>query len=383
MTVFKAFLKHVYQQKNVIILYLLVMAAMLGILFAVNLNQSNTQFKAESLDIAYLDQAKTPFAKSIVSYLEQEGHHLIAIEPNQEKDARKKVFSNFYSGLVIIPNDVDQRLQKGDSAIIEVLTDQRDTPSMQIGQQLNKYFRFTKSIAGNQVPSSAQLQELKQVFRHQAQVMIRNDKKVKKSSGKLGVVVPFMGFILLSIVASAVGRILITMNRPTISQRVRLGAMDLKHYTWQILLGELVLGIFLWLIMMLICLGLGGAISQFDLMRYGIAIAIYLVFCLAFTYLLTSLSQKLYVFNSMTTVSSLALSFLSGIFMPYELFSPTMKQLAQISPIYYYNRAVSMEASHLSQLAPYWLAMAAFAVGCTILGYLITNQKQKKVASLA
>lgn len=179
--------------------------------------------------------------------------------------------------------------------------------------------------------------------------------------------------------------VLLTFNKKELAARMNASALPLRRKNLQIGLGAFVLALLCLAVFILVAV----ILYRGDILRTGSLLCIlnsvaFLFFSVALGLLVGQVARSGNMISAIANVAVMAMCFLGGVFVPFEIMGSTMQTVAKFMPTYWYLQAVDTAALatrfDASSLALYWLGIGMqliFGVALLSVALVVSKQKQR------
>ena len=376
MTASKAYFKIVRQNLWLIIMYTLILCICSVMNMRSEINTTN--FEATKANIVVFDNDHSELSNAFVKYLDERTNIKNFKDDDSLQDAL--YYGEIYFVLYIDAGYGEQISQGINAELRYKQTDQ--SASMLVETIVNRYAKVAYSFAPN--PQSIIVEKTNEVVTKEAEVTIASSLDVNKLSDR-GLYFNFLNYALLAGLVFAVSFATLGFKRTMVKKRMTVSATSYRTTNRQILLCNFMLGSILWLVYIGI-----GAILVGDMLftTHGLIMiansAIFMVFAMAFAFLLSNLFPSASVLLPIINVVSIGSSFICGVFIPAEWMPSFINSLAHILPSYYYvnsnYRLIEMENFSIETMQPIILnasILIASTIAIIILNNYISKRKQE------
>lgn len=359
-----------------LILYFVIFLAFTFVAIGNPSTDEGNEFNSTKLDVAIINDSDDILSQHLVDYFD-ERHNIDDLTGTLIEDVENEVFSGTYSGFVHIPTNFKDLVLGGAEYQVDLLLNDRDMASNQITMEIENYLRLANARVGSGTLETNQLAtQLDDVLYQTAEVEFAGENNGDNVLIYYTTGISLMAFFVLQIILSTVGMTMSEIKSKTIQDRINFSGISNSKYNTQIVLGQLTYGAILLPISLLVLWIYIPSSVEIDLVRMGISLALIIIVCLSMAFLLTSITTNRNIISGVTTVVSLGLAFISGLFIPYEIMGETIQRIAHFSPLFYFRQSVMKDISSYSELTTEWGLMLAFSVVFTLLGIAISQQKR-------
>lgn len=336
MTVFKAYMKIIKQNRGLIIMYLGIFMLITIMIQSVTKSQESDGYKARSVKIGLVDEDGGALAKGLEEYLGKY-HRIIPMEGDKDK-LQENLFYRNIEYIVRIPSDFEEKCLQGNEKL-SVTKVPGSYTSFYVDQQINGFLNNVKTYYAAEYTVS---EAVKAVMENEEPVV-----KMMDTNGNAGETpgytyyYRFIPYLLLSILCYVLGNILSAFHKGDIPKRMQASAISSRRQNMEALLAAMVLGIALLGICIIVSILLYGKplVQSGGLIYYILNSLTMLFVALSISYLVGMLTHNTNALSGIVNTISLGMCFLCGVFVPLEIMSKGVKTVAQFLPVYWYEKA--------------------------------------------
>lgn len=372
MTIFKIILLHFWKYKWVIIPFALVFF-LIAAMFSLFSDQG--EFESESLIITVVDQSESEASEALIDYLE-EGNQVEVVADAERSALEEAVFLSQIHGAVIIDQDFDSLVSEGEAAV-EVIRDERATASMQLETELSKFMMFMNAQYND--TGSLDAETLNSALSEGIDVSL-NDDTLASSEENYNNAVGYSNFTaywLMLFLMMTIGNLMSEYNKPELQKRIIAAPVSSTSSAIQILASQSLVGIFAVLIMFFGLVGLYyDRLEGIPLSKIFVALMLITLFTLAMQFAINALTTNRFMVNGLANLITLGLAFMSGIFVPIELFGDTAKSVAEFLPLYHYTQIYGASDISWAETIPSIAVLLLYTIAFLIIGIIFNNQRK-------
>lgn len=334
MTVFKGYMKITKRNIGFILMYV---AIFLGVSIGMQASAAKNEvsnYAAEKLDIAVVDEDGGTLAKGLISYLEQ-FHHVSAME-NDEAVMQEAIYYETIDLLVRIPADFEEKcLEGGESVKLTKVPGTYD--DIYASQQINTFLNEVKTYMAAGYTMEDGLQA---IYAEKPSEVTMID--LNGNAGQMpgyAYMFRYAPYMFLAALCYVLGLILTSFQSKDVKSRMLVSATPQSRQVWESILAFLVLGVGLFAVDILITFALNGVefLQAPNLSYYLINVFVLMLVCLALAFMIGMFVTKATLVNTIVTPLSLGMSFLCGVFVPLAFLGKGVKQVSQFMLVYWYE----------------------------------------------
>ena len=147
----------------------------------------------------------------------------------------------------------------------------------------------------------------------------------------------YFTYIVIALLINTLAPVIIALNRKEVKDRSMVSPFSDKKRNGQIIAASVLFSIAIWGIMNLLSLVVCGIdLFKADNIFYLLNSVCYLILSVGVVCIVSNFNLKAEALSMISNIVSLSLSFLSGVFVPMEIFGDTMMKIAKCMPTYWY-----------------------------------------------
>ena len=376
MTVYKSFIKLLAKERISILLSLLVSLLPLALIIFSE-TEEQKEFQTTPLDLAVVNESDSELASQMIDYFEETNRVEIKNEEN-EKDLRQQLYVGLYDAVIKIPSDFEERLFQQEETVVEIESNLFPETRYLSFDLVNKYLRYADTfLTSNPELTAEQLKnKISNILQKSTEVSFIGQEKINDELTNYYPSLALLAWVIMQTSLGILGNVMLSFREEEIQSRVLVSGLSSFRYNLQVFFAQITYGVglfgisfaFLW-----IMLPDNLAISWGSLAG---TLATYIFSSLGLSFLLTQMIENRYLHRAITLVITLVLSFISGVFIPVDLLSDSMRRLASFSPMYYYYDAITKISSSANEVIYNWAILFAFGVVFIFVGLVFARQKQ-------
>lgn len=336
----------------------------------------NQEFSSVTLDIAVVNHSDDQLSEHLVDYLSA-SHEVEMLSDVIIEDVENEVFSGTYQGMLYIPQDFEELVINGQAGQVELLLNERDMSSAQLNTEVDNYLRLANARVASGVSDTSELtNQLDSTLNETAEVEMVGGLDNQNILLAYTTGIALVGYFVLQIILGTVGMAMSEIKSDKIQDRINLSGISNLKYNTQVVLGQITYGGLILLVTISVLWFYIPSSIPIDYVRVIISLTLFILTALSMAFLMTAITNNRNIINGLTTVISLGLAFLSGLFIPYEIMGTAIQRIAHFSPLFYFRQSVMKDINSYSDLLTEWGLLLAFAVVFTLLGVAISHQKR-------
>ena len=379
MTVFKGYL--LLARKNIgrILMYFGIFA-FLAILVA-NSSESSVEkgFTANKMKIMLVDEDESDLSHIVCRYLKK--IHKITVAENNKKELYEALYYQKCNLVIRIPKGMEEKAGMNQN-MIELTQSPGSFDGIYVMQQISRLVARVLDYqkAGYTLEEGYQ----RMVRAPEARVSVMN---MRGENAKYGEFFRCVPYLFMAGLGTGVATVIFYFRRRQVKDRMMASSISLSRQNAEAVLAVFLVGIFLYLLTLglaLLCYGL-----EFFALRtlpyFLLNIFIDMLLALSMAFLVGMLVKMEMVVTMCFTSVSLAFSFLGGVFVALDFFSPEMLQKAKFIPVYWYEvvndllmRYSSIDGTVKNQIWQAYGMQMLFVLAIFAVGLVIAKHQQQE-----
>lgn len=372
MTIFKIILLHFWKFKWLIIPLALVFFSIAALFSTFS---GTDTFESETLGITVADQSESETSEALIDYLSS-SHEVEVITNPDRKYLEEQVFLMEIHGVIIIDENFEDHVKNGNSAV-EIIGDERAVSTVQLTSEVSKFLMF----------ANAQFNETGELDRDTLQTALTDTINVELNNDTLNdsdenftnaaSYANFAAYWLMLFIMLTVGNLMSEYNKPELQKRIISAPISSTSSALQILSAQSLVGFFAVLVMFFGLIGLYyNRLDGMPLAHIFVALILIMAFTLSLQYAINALTTNRFIVNGLANLITLGLAFLSGIFIPIELFGDTAQRIAEFLPLYHYTQIYASPDITWSESALSIAILLLYTLAFLIIGIIFNNQRK-------
>lgn len=389
MHILKLYFKIAKRYKKMIFAYTCIFMTIFIIFSSSVMKNKTEQYQDVKIEVAYIDQDKSEMSKLMKSFL-QENATIINIGTDEEaqKDA---LFYQQVKAIITIPKDFSKAFLEGNPIELQVVQLPNDARGGVVIQKMKSYLNtFAAYQKGYPKDSVQQLDRMvTKNMAKKADIQLQNKSETNTSSAiRSTIFFNYLSYVLISVIVMIEGLTMHSIFKSEVMKRNVVAPIKSYAMNLQLLLGNLALGIGLWLLyIIVICiLNPQGMFTGTGIILAGNAF-LFMIMCVSLAFLLTALFSNFVhaeeAMNGATNILGLGCSFLGGAFLPQMMMSEQVLQFSKFLPTYWYVKLNDLfgygntaSSELLQQVLVTYGILILFAVA--FLGIALTIMKSRR-----
>jgi ABC-2 type transport system permease protein len=311
----------------------------LGLFVMITLITSKTEeytsnvFKAEAANVAIIDRDNSQLSKQLSNYINSKSR---PVEVKDDDDIiRDALFFETADYILIIPKGFGDAFLNGENMPLESLKKPQSVPARMVDVLVNGYLATAQFHlkAGETLDYPTILKELE---KESAVSICGKTDKAADTQSKLLNRVNYMAYPIAAMLTFGIGSIMFVLSNKDIRKRASCSPVKMTSYNFQIFLGNTVLAVFAYIVliaMLIIMLGKNALTKQVAFMY--INMFMFTISMLSLAFLFGNIVTNRNTVNILANCVSLGISFLGGVYIPYEYLSDTVRKINILNPAYW------------------------------------------------
>lgn len=372
MTIFKIILLHFWKFKWMIMPLAFIFFVIAALFSTVG---GTDTFESETLGITVVDNSESETSEALLEYLSS-SHEVKVMTESDREHLEEQVFLMEIHGAVIIEGNFEEQVKNGEPAV-EVISDERATSAVQLESEISKFLMFANAQFNNQ--GELDRETLQAALTDTVNVELNNDTVIDTDENytNAAAYTNFAAYWLMLFIMLSVGNLMSEYNKPELQKRIISAPVSSTSSALQVLGAQSLVGIFAVLVMFFGLVGLYyDRLEGMPLAHIFVALMLIMVFTLALQYAINALTTNRFIINGLANLVTLGLAFLSGIFIPIELFGDTAQRIAEFLPLYHFTQIYAAPDITWSESALSIGILVLYTIAFLIIGIIFSNQRK-------
>ncbi len=334
MTIFKGYMLVIKHNLGSVFLYF-------GIFIVISIanasfydDNNDARIETKTVSIAIFNEDNGVISTGLESYLTS--IHVVKQLENNEDIIQEALYYRDIQYVINIPQGFSESIQTQE-AILEVTKVPGLSDGYYVDAQINTYMNQVYAYRAAGFSELQTIQKIEELQTISADIHLvqdpsnRDDKKIKMWFS-------FLPYLFITVICGIISIILITFRNKELRKRMLCSNVSDKRLNLIALLSFLIVssGVYIVSVGLPILMYHEYSISQPILYMYLINALAFLLVSLAIAYLVGTAMDTLNSINSVTTLLSLGMCFLGGVFIPQYLIAEEVLVIAKFLPTYWY-----------------------------------------------
>ena len=389
MQVFKAYFKVIRNNMLAMSIYIFVFV-ILAFLLTLFFNQpSATSFNQVKIRMAVVQQdPDSAFSQNLEAWLRRQA---VVVDLEQTQDSlQDALFYRDVEYILTIPSGFGASMmeRRYDANLNRTVVPDSYTSiqmDLQIDQYLNLAALYLDSLPGLTADDLAG--KIDRDMAAEADVIMKTSSE-SQNVNKMTFFFIYLTYSIMAVMILGVTSIMLVFNKSDLRRRNLSSPVNPLHFNLQLVLGNLIFALAIWLLMSLLSLLLGSQpVNGKQFLILSLNALIFTMTALSFSFLVSQFIGSRAAQQSIANVFSLGACFISGVFVPQDMLGKTVHTIASFTPTYWYVRAVneigsltSFTLQTLQTAGTYMLIEIGFALAMLAVSLAVIKQKRQAQA---
>lgn len=382
MIIFKNYLKIAKTMLPLIIMYTAIFLTIT--IININSTENNNSLDTSSVKIALINHDKnSQMIKNFEDYIKKEANYVELDE--DEESLKDALFFRKVDYIMIVPENYTQDLLANKDVSIQTMQIPDSYLATYSQELMNQYLNTYEVYLRSHIDEQKIVKHVKNDLNNQAHVTIvkpQNDNGIVK----LKYYYNFANYTLLAIIMTIISMVMVSFHEPMIQNRNSVSPLSYKRMNRELLMGHIVMAFAVWLLYIVLSI----IIYQKDMLTMNglfliINSFVFTPSILALSFLITKLTNKREIISGACNVFALGSSFICGSFIPQNMLSPSVLNIAKCFPSYWLIKNNEMivtltqfDFSSCREIYINMLIIICFTIGIYFIIQIITRYQLKK-----
>lgn len=381
MKIFKNFIKVLFRGYKIpILLYIIIYAIISIISTSANSNNMSEAFETKKINVSVIDNDNSTLSKGIIDYID-DTCTLIKLNENDINNLKDVVFYRKSCVVITIPKGFEESFLGNQELKLDKICLPDSSEVYIVDSYINKYLNFTEAY----IEQGFDYDEALNLAKNDLQISI-NVNLVDKNKKELASFVYYYEYLpypIIAILILCISTVLVYYNGIDLKRRNTISPISLSSFNMQLLLGAFSVPLIIDIVFIAISFALYG--KEIFCLQGLIVIINFFVFsmvCLCMSFLISNLAKEKTI-SAISTVLSLGMCFLGGVFVPIELLGKGVRSIAIINPVYWYTKVnyligctVTLNSAIIKESLYYMFIQICFAVAFFSVSLVVIKQKR-------
>lgn len=388
MKVFSACMKIVRYHKTTFLVYLLLFLALCAGMAILQKNPSALNFTEEKPPFAVINRGEQDaLTEGMEQFLDRKGRRVSL--PDEKRALEDAIFYGEVSAVFLFPENFAEKWGTEEELPVEVIFSQDRTEGMCLEAAAESYWKqVRRNLAVDPGLSREEAADLT-LQNLQKEIPVEMVSGGGAQEAKLyQAYVRLEGYTLMVLIILLICKVQLAFQNPEIRMRSQVSPVNSFVITGQMVAQGAVMSILSWGILtvmgMVIFREQLGKVPEKTLLLLALAGFCLMLVCIAVAEILAILIKKAEIIDMAANFVTLGICFLSGIFVPLELLGEGVKKAAQVTPTYWYAKAVDdifgLTSFTGEKLRPVFVSLGillAFAAALLAVAFLLARYRSR------
>ncbi len=352
MNVIKYFFKNAKANKIIFVMYIFIFVIILFLSTAGNIQRQGTIFEPTKSTVGLIKNSDDEVADAVEEYLRDYlgADTKLDLLPDDLGSAKELIYMGNYDAIVRIPENCKELFEQ-DKPTVQVIFSPLGFEGHIIDNRMKVFLMMYRATEQN---GQYDMELTKKILKKEAKVeFLKTEQTPEHELQRLWVKTFFntSGYILMAIYISLIGMSMSGFNEPKTKKRIAISSKDDTKMQMEIYMAQLLMGALITSILVGVCFAFKGSqLFEHQIGKYILNLGVYSIVVMALTFLLNNFTNNRHTKNVLSTVLSLGLAFISGVFLPQTFLSAKVLAVAKFFPLYYFviiNETVHPEVSFM------------------------------------
>lgn len=350
---------------------------------------NSKKFSAKKVPAVVVNEDRgSSFVDSFLTYLDQYvSYQKIG---DSESDRRDALFSRKVTYILTIPEGFTEKLLSGQEVSLTKQTVPGSIDTVAVDAAIDNYLNAARLyIKYNDGSSIEELNEnIGNTLKENTPVTLEvKNKKVDLNAGEFNkYYFNYLGYILITCFILGVSTVMLSFQGLDIRRKHAASPITTRSYTAQLIFANLI-----FVLCYLVVFPLAGYICN-PFRRFDLGMVLIMINVLLFSFTVLSISYLIGItvksknaVQALSTMLSLGLAFMSGMFVPQQFMGDPVLKVASFTPAYWYVKAnntiadlTSYTYKNLSEVAGYLAIQLGFTAAIITIVMVITKRKRQQ-----
>lgn len=341
MQLYKNFFRLLRNNKIGVIIYAVIFVAMIiGLASSASaMGQSDLEFK-KSYKISYIDNDDSVLSRGLIEYLGQE-NEVTDYEGRSESSILDLIFFSSTEYHMDIDAGFEDKIESGEDAKITYTTSaDMSGVTYAADTMVNNYisaYKDYRTMGCSKEEAAAKASELLADQTRAYVLSPDEDHVVKGTDSMLYTLNNFFGYLVIGFMSLGIGIVIVENNNKQINDRISASPVEAKKLSFANTMGLMTSGVGVWAFFSLIVWFLGRDAIVYKEYWWVFLINSFVAMLVAcsLTSLITSFAIEGNTLTMVTNILSLGMSFICGVFVPLDVLSDGLLNVARFLPLYW------------------------------------------------
>ncbi len=339
MLVFNTFWKIAKKEKVSFIIYFAVFFTMSFLFIGSYESPTEAVFEQEKVEVCVIDRDNSFISRGIRDYF-TDTQEYVEIEDDIAA-LQNALFFEMAEYVIIIPEGFGESFLNGGDVNLQTTSAPNSYSGIYIDMYLEQFLSAFRTYSDCGLEPEAAYDRAMQNVAMEAEAERLADEGALNGMQSFSFYYRFVIYLFMALFSSVIGTVIMAFNNVDVAKRMKCSALKVRSKNFQLALGCGVVGVALWAIVVIISLIMyGSEIMESNMLPYlmlnsGAA----MLFLLSIAFLIGIVVKNESQISMFSTTASLAIAFLSGVFVDLSIMSESVLKFSRFLPTYWYVRA--------------------------------------------
>jgi len=322
-----------------VIIYVVIFSILTLMFTNFSSSPSEQAFNVSKCRVAIIDHNKSLLSDELSKYIKNNSKY-VEIYDKSEEGLKDALFFRNAEYIFIIPENFGEKFFTDERISLQTMRIPNSTSGKLLDTMVNKYLNtidlYVKGDSNIELKTA--IEKTVDDLSIKTNVVLTDGKKSASMPGFL-YYFNYLPYPIISILVLCISGITLTINDIDIKRRNICAPISTSKFSFELFLGNLSISAVIYLIFVVYAVVI---YKNSIFTKTGLLVTlnglIFTAVCLSLCFLISNIATKKSM-SAISTVLSLGSCFLGGVFVPQELLSETVKNVAVINPVFWYVKA--------------------------------------------
>ncbi|MCI8371348.1 MAG: ABC transporter permease [Lachnospiraceae bacterium] len=381
MQVFNAYLKILWKRKNSILIYTGIFLVLAFGLSKMGSSEMGGNFENTSYPITIFDQDQSEASQQFIKYVGK-NNELKNYEDDKEL-LTDQLFARNIACVIYIKKGFGQELEKGNAKhLLEITTLPGTVYSQSVINYVNQYMSTLYAYQQTGMTLDEAMKATQSTLKKEAEVTFSSQNQGSEGS-PIYFFMRYLSYVLVSISILGISASIVTFNRKEVKDRINVSSYPLFKRNLGLWGGSVLVeaGYILLYLLIAAVFYREGLFSQTGLLMI-LNLVCFGIVAFSLSFLIGMITQKEQSLGMSSTVASLSLAFLGGVFVPLSIMGDGIKMVSHFVPTYWYITALEFleKGAYAIKAEQYWVSIGmqlGFSAAFLAFGLAVSKKRRR------
>lgn len=343
-------------------------------------------FGSSNVNFTIIDRDNSELSKALLSYLSKD-NSFIEFDDNMDNIRNAMYYRKIYYAL-IIPKGFEKGIQTGKKPKTKSMKLSDSSFGYLFDRKIDSYFATLHTYLSCGDDLNSAIQKIEPILDDTTKVSLLSELQTKETANDNSAIFNYyniLAYVFVGILITAVSPILVVFRKKILKNRITISSETFHSHNIQLAIGVVLCAV--------ITVGIFNLIS-FILFHEDLTTESFLLYIInTMCFAIVSVSLAFMAGNlfkqhasvlGFSVVTSLAIAFLGGIFVPVSVLGSTMQSVAKLMPSYWYSQTLDVISTETDNLTHSLLAISEnlmiqllFALALFCIGLVAAKKQQE------